>query len=156
MFIHEFKGCLHKSCITLLCTNNDTAFMQAESVLVQYDVLRLTSFIFVHTFRYIILLEKYKNNNNNNDNNNNNNNNNNNRIERRYSRFFTISSQRCELSPTRTLKWPRRNCVQITCNTSSAYHVQHVVLHAIWYEGTAQLLSLIELKSHLFELYFVG
>ena len=53
-----------------------------------------------------------------------NNNNNNNRIQRRYSRFFTISSQRCELSPTRTLKWPGRNCVQIACNTSSAYHVQ--------------------------------
>ena len=86
----------------------------------------------------------------------NNNNNNNNRIPRRYSRFFTISSQRRELSPTRTLKWPRRNRVQITCYTSSAYHVQHVVLRATWYEGTAQLLSLTELKSHLFELYFVG
>ena len=42
------------------------------------------------------------------------------------------------------------------CNTSSAYHVQHVMLHATWYVGTAQLLSLTELKSHLFELYFVG
>ena len=54
----------------------------------------------------------------------NNNNNNNNRIQRRYSRSFTISSQRRELSPTRTLKWPERNRVQITCNTSSAYFVQ--------------------------------
>ena len=70
--------------------------------------------------------------------------NNNNRIQRRYSRFFTISSQRRELSPTRTLKWPG--------------HVQHierlsrasVMLRATWYEGTAQLLSLTELKSHLF------
>ena len=53
--------------------------------------------------------------------------------------LFTISSLRRELSPTRTLKWPRRNHVQITCNTSSAYHVQHV-LRATWYEGTAQLL----------------
>ena len=50
--------------------------------------------------------------------------NNNNLIQRRYSRFFTISSQRRELSPTRTLKWPGRNRVQITCNTSSADHVQ--------------------------------
>ena len=49
---------------------------------------------------------------------------NNNRIQRRYSRFFTIYSQCHELSPTRTLKWPRRNRVQITCNTSNAYHVQ--------------------------------
>ena len=84
------------------------------------------------------------------------NNNNNNRIQRRYSRFFTISSQRRELCPTHTVKWPGRNRVQITCNTSSAYHVQHVVLRATWYKGTAQLLSLTELKSHLFELYFVG
>ena len=50
--------------------------------------------------------------------------NNNNRIQRHYSRFFTISSQRHELSPTRTLKWPGRNRVQIKCNTSSAFHVQ--------------------------------
>ena len=35
-----------------------------------------------------------------------------------------ISSLRREPSPTRTLKWPVRNRVQITCNTSSAYHVQ--------------------------------
>ena len=45
-----------------------------------------------------------------------------------------------------------------------ANHVQHierlsrgsVMLRATWYEGTAQLLSLTELKSHLFELYFIG
>ena len=54
----------------------------------------------------------------------NNNNNNHHHIQRRYSRFSTISSQRRELSPTRTLEWPRRNHVQITCYTSSAYHVQ--------------------------------
>ena len=50
--------------------------------------------------------------------------NNSNRIQSRYSRFFTISSQRRELSSTRTLKWPGHNHVQITCNTSSTYHVQ--------------------------------
>ena len=64
-----------------------------------------------------------------NNDNNNNNNNNNNRIQRRYSRFFTISSQRREPSPTRTLKWPRRSRAQITCNTSSAYHVQVSAYH---------------------------
>ena len=69
-------------------------------------------------------------------------------IQRCNSRFFTISSLRCELSPTCTLKWPRCSCVQIMCSTSSAYHVQHVVLCAMWYEGTAQLLSLTELKLH--------
>ena len=68
--------------------------------------------------------------------NNDNNNNNNNRIQRHCSRFFTISSQCCELSPTRMPKWPGRNRVQITCNTSSA----SVMLRATWYEGTAQLL----------------
>ena len=84
-----------------------------------------------------------------------NNNNNNSRIERRKSRFFTIFSLRRELSPTRTPKWPRRNRMQIMCNTSSAYHVQGVS-RAAWYEGTAQLLRLTESKSHLFELYFIG
>ena len=37
----------------------------------------------------------------------------------------------------------------ITCNMSC-------YVLATWYEGTAQLLSLTELKSHLFELYFIG
>ena len=45
-----------------------------------------------------------------------------------------------------------------------ANHMQHIerlsrasfMLRATWYEGTAQLLSLTELKSHLFELYFIG
>ena len=60
----------------------------------------------------------------NNNNNNNNNNSNNNSIQKRYSRFFTISSQRRELFPIRMLKWPGRNRVQITCSTSSGYHVQ--------------------------------
>ena len=44
-------------------------------------------------------------------NNDNNNYNNNSRIERRYSRFFTMSSQRRELSPARTFKEPGRNRV---------------------------------------------
>ena len=29
------------------------------------------------------------------------------------------------------------------------------MLRATWYEGTAQLLILTEVKSHLFELYFI-
>ena len=70
--------------------------------------------------------------------------------------FFTISSLRREPSPTCTLKWPKRNHVQIVRNTSSAYHVEHAMLRATWYEETAQLLSLTELKSHLFELYLTG
>ena len=86
----------------------------------------------------------------------NNNNNNNNRFHRHNLRFFTISIQRHEPSPTHMLKWPGCNRVQITCNTSSACHVQHVVLRATWYKGTAQLLTLTELKSHLFEFYFIS
>ena len=48
------------------------------------------------------------------------------------------------------LKWPGCNRVQITCKTLSAFHVQCVMFRATWYQGTAQLLSLTELKSHLF------
>ena len=87
-------------------------------------------------------------------------NNNNNRIQRHNSRFFKVQSRffssLCrEPSPTCTLKWPMRNRVQITCNTSSAHHMQHVMLRATWCGGTTQLLSLTEFKSHLFELYFI-
>ena len=53
---------------------------------------------------------------------------------------------------------------QVAQAQSCANHVQHiqrlsrasVMLRATCYEGTAQLLSLTELKSHLFELYFIG
>ena len=53
---------------------------------------------------------------------------------------------------------------QVARVQSCANHVQHierlsrasVMLRATWYEGTAQLLSLTELKSHLCELYFIG
>ena len=48
-----------------------------------------------------------------------------------------ISSLRSEPFPTRTLKWYGRSRVQITCSTSSTYHVQHVVLRVTWYERTA-------------------
>ena len=88
---------------------------------------------------------------------NNSNNNNNNRIQRHNSRFFfTISSLRREPSPTRMLKWPRRNRVQTTWNTSNAHHVQQVVLRVTWYEGIAQLLSITMYISHLFELYSIS
>ena len=57
------------------------------------------------------------------------NNNNNNCIQRRYSRFFTISSQRRKLSPTRTPKWPGRNKSRathralITCKCHGTCHL---------------------------------
>ena len=43
-----------------------------------------------------------------------------NRIPRRNLRYFTASSLCRELSPTHTLKWPRRNHVQITCKHTEA------------------------------------
>ena len=51
---------------------------------------------------------------------------NNYRILRRSSSFFTLSSLRRKLSSTCILKQPRRNRVQITCNTLSVYHMQRV------------------------------
>ena len=68
--------------------------------------------------------------------------------------FFIVSSLRRKPSPICMLKWLRRSRVQIMCSTSSAYRVQHV-LCATWYEGTAQLLNLTELKLNLFEIYFI-
>ena len=53
--------------------------------------------------------------------------------------FSTISSLYCELSPTCTFKCPGHNCVQIMCNTSDAYHVQHVLCHL--YKWATQLSS---------------
>ena len=93
-----------------------------------------------------------------------NNNNNNNRIQRRNSRlFFQIISLCRELSPTCILKWPECNRVQITSNTSSAYHVHHieclsratchVLCHVVRRDSSA---IKTELKSHLFELYLIG
>ena len=91
-----------------------------------------------------------------NNNNSNNNNSNNNCIERHNSWCFTISSLCREPCQTRTLKWSQRSRVQITCNILSTYYMQDVVLHATWYNRTAQLLNLTKFKSHLFELYFIG
>ena len=71
-------------------------------------------------------------------------------------RDFLQSPHSAANCPTCTLKWPG--------SQPCANHVQHierlsrasVMLRATWYEGTAQLLSLTELNSHLFELYFIG
>ena len=57
--------------------------------------------------------------------------------EKRNSKLYTISSPRCELSPTRTLKWSERNRVQITRNTSDVYHVQHAVYHVVRRDSSA-------------------
>ena len=57
------------------------------------------------------------------------------------------AGQRRELSPTHTLKWPGTSMY-----TSRATHrllITYNMSCATWYEGTAQLLSLTELKWHL-------
>ena len=65
------------------------------------------------------------------------------------------------------LKAPRtvsNTYAQVAWVQPCANHVQQierlsrasVMLRATWYEGTAQLFSLTELKSHLFEFYFIG
>ena len=46
--------------------------------------------------------------------------------------FFTISTLNCKLSPHVCSSGPGHNYVQITYNTSSTYHVQHVVYHVEW------------------------
>ena len=60
------------------------------------------------------------------------------RIDRQNSRFFFLVSSLCrELSPTRTLKWPRRNRVQITSSTSGGHHVEHVACHVVRRDSSA-------------------
>ena len=79
-----------------------------------------------------------------------NNSSNNNHIQRRNSRFFTTSSLHCELSPTHTLQRHGRIHVQIMCNTSSAHHVQYVVLRTMLYKGAAQLLNFDRVLSRIY------
>ena len=62
-------------------------------------------------------------------------------------REFSVSSLRRELSPTRTLKWPERSGVQITCNTSSARHLQHALLrcHVVRRDSSAIKYARVEI-----------
>ena len=46
---------------------------------------------------------------------------------------------------TCTLKWPGRNGVQITCNTSSAYHVQPAVCHLVRRDSSATKSDRVEI-----------
>ena len=58
-------------------------------------------------------------------------------IERRNSRFFYNLLTVPWTVPTRMLKWPGLNRVQIMCNTSGACHVQHVLCHVIQRDSSA-------------------
>ena len=77
---------------------------------------------------------------------NNNNNNNNNGIQRRYSKFFTITSQRRELSPTRTLKWPGLNCVQTRATHRALMTSKcHVTCHLVQRDSSATKSDRVEI-----------
>ena len=85
-----------------------------------------------------------------------NNSNNSNRIERCNSRFLqSPHSLRRELSPTRTHKWPGYNHVQITCNTSSAYHMQPAVCHLVWRDSSAIKFDRVEIAFILALFYWL-
>ena len=68
--------------------------------------------------------------------------------------MFTISSLRRELSPTRTLKWPGLSRVQITCNSSSAYHVQPAVCYLIRGDSSAVKFDRVEI-AFVLAFYFI-
>ena len=91
-----------------------------------------------------------KNNSNNNSDNNydKNDNDNNNDIERRTPRFLTISSLRREVSNTYTPV--ARASVECKSRATHRALITCSVSCATWYKGTAQLLSLTEVKSHSF------
>ena len=66
-----------------------------------------------------------------------------------------MSSLRRELSPARTLKWPGHNRVQITCNTSSAYHAQPAVCHLVRRDSSAIKFDRVEIAFILSLLYWL-
>ena len=59
--------------------------------------------------------------------------------------FVQSPPLRRELSPTRTLKWPRRNPVQIMCNTSSVYQMQLAVYHLVRRDSSAVKFNRVEM-----------
>ena len=69
----------------------------------------------------------------------------NDRIKRRYSRFFLQSCHCAANCLQHSLKWPERNRVQITCNTSGAHHVQHVVCHVVQRDSSAIKFDRVEI-----------
>ena len=68
----------------------------------------------------------------------------------RDSRFLTISSLHRKLSPTRTLKWPGHSHVQITCNTSSVFHMQHVMYPEVRRDSSAIKFDRVEIAFFFF------
>ena len=81
---------------------------------------------------------------------------NNNRIQSRKSEIFYSL-----LTAPRTVSDTYAQVARAQSCANHAQHTEHLSratcrVTCTWYEGTAQLLSLTEFKSHLFELYFIG
>ena len=53
------------------------------------------------------------------------------------------------------LKWPERNCVQITCNPSGAYHVQHAVCHVVQKDSSAVMFDIVKIAFILAVFYWL-
>ena len=66
-----------------------------------------------------------------------------------------FSSLRRELSPTRKLKWPGCNHVQITCFTSGAHHVQYVVYHVVRRDSSAIMSDRVEIAFIVLLFYWL-
>ena len=71
--------------------------------------------------------------------------NNNNDIKRRNLRYFAISSLSFKPSATYTFKWPRCSCVQNTCSTLVACHVQYIVCHVVQKDSSAIKFDRVEI-----------
>ena len=67
---------------------------------------------------------------------------------------YLQSTQPGELPPARMHTWTRRNHVQITCNPSGAYHVQHAVCRVVRTHSSAIHVDRVEI-AFMFRLYFI-
>ena len=69
--------------------------------------------------------------------------------------IFTTSSLLSEMSATRMLKWPGCSCVQITCNTSSAYHVQPALCCLVQRDSSVVKFDRVEIAFILSVVYWL-
>ena len=70
-----------------------------------------------------------------------------------YKIFYSLLTAPQTVSNT-TLKWPGCNGVHITCNTSNAYHLQHVMCHVVRRDSSAIKFDRVEIA--FIWAYFIG
>ena len=87
-------------------------------------------------------------------NNNSNNDDNNDCIERHNSRF--LQSPHCTINSLQHVCWSSQGTTVCKSHATHLMPMMCSMLCATWYEGTVQLLSLAEFRSHLFLIYSVG